>query len=144
MLKPFWPLWPIALGVIGFIAGVLLAPNIKQGEPPDWFTAFFSATAGLIVVVGVPIAIGGLRVGSTNARAAAMLFGLVAFGAFLSLIGLDTSLPAWTYKFLVGAAIGGIVATLVAMLVVGTKTLRVYEEKRRADNTKELERKGRR
>jgi hypothetical protein len=42
----------------------------------------------------------------------------------------------------VGASIGGLLATLVTMIVVGTKTLRSDEEKRRADNRREVERKA--
>jgi peptidoglycan/LPS O-acetylase OafA/YrhL len=138
-LKPLWPLWPLTVGAVCFAIGVVVAPKVKQDSPPAWFSTFFPAMAGAIVAIGVGVAIGGVRYGVVSVRLTAAVLAYFAIGAAACFAAIDTSLPAWLYKFLLGAGIGAGVACLVMLVVVGTKALKAYEERRRADNARELE-----
>jgi peptidoglycan/LPS O-acetylase OafA/YrhL len=141
-LKPLWPLWPLTVGAAAFAVGVLLAPKVKQGSPPGWFSAFFPAMAAAILVIGVPVAIGGVRYQAVSVRLTAVVLAYFVVGAGACLAAIDTSLPAWLYKFLLGAGVGAAVACLVMLVVAGAKALKTDEEKRLAVNREELERRA--
>lgn len=138
-LKPLWPLWPLTLGAAAFAVGILLAPKVKQGSPPAWFSTFFPVMGPAIIAIGVAVALGAVRYGAVSVRLTAVVLAYFAVGAAACFVAIDTSLPAWLYKFLLGAGVGAGFACLVMFVVVGTKALNAYEESRRASNREKLE-----
>jgi hypothetical protein len=129
-------------GVGVFTVVVLFAPSVKQDSPPGWFSVAFPAAAAAIVAILVGLALGDAKFGNASIWLTIVAYIYYAIGAAACLVGLDTTLPAWLYKYLLGAGAAAVVGCLLTTVVVAGRALSASRQAARKANLEAMKQGG--
>jgi len=126
---------PMALGLGGFVAAVEMAPTIKRGHLPAWFSPFFGAMLGVLVPVFLALVFPIVGWGVSRLVGVTQLYIAIGLGAAAASF---LPLPGGAYKWLLGAVAGAGVGSLSTCVGLGIR----WNSRRRRDAWREIEEQG--
>lgn len=116
----------------------VLAPRIVRGAPPGWLAILLPV---LVATDLAALALADVRPRSA-VRLAGACFAFAVLGASISLLGVISSLPTWSYKFLLAAGVGACTDSTLMAALSRAKSFRERQQEGRARTISELEGRG--